>query len=321
MAGVSAPVEVLDAARSGDAAAFERLVGPYRDELLAHCYRMLGSRHDAEDAVQEALVRAWRSVGGLDDRGFVRAWLYKIATNRCLTALEQLGRRALPFDLVAGAPDTEISWLEPYPDPSPETSYLARESVELAFIAALQRLSGLQRAVLILREVLGFSAAEVAAQLGTSTASVNSALQRARRVIDTADASQQSELHELGPDAEQDIVTRWVTAWQAGDVDAIVSMLSDQARYCMPPLAEWYAGPEAIRAFLAAGPLRSRWRFLPTHANGQLAFGTYLWDDTANAYLPGGLDVLSLRGGEVAEIVAFLTADLTDFGLPGSLPG
>jgi RNA polymerase sigma-70 factor (TIGR02960 family) len=321
MAGVSAPVEVLDAARSGDAAAFERLVGPYRDELLAHCYRMLGSRHDAEDAVQEALVRAWRSVGGLDERGFVRAWLYKIATNRCLTALEQLGRRELPFDLVAGAPDTEISWLEPYPDPSPETSYLARERVELAFVAALQHLSGLQRAVLILREVLGYSAAEVAEQLGTSTPSVNSALQRARRVIDTTSASQQSVLRDLGSEAVQDIVTRWVTAWQAGDVDTIVAMLSDEARYCMPPLMEWYAGPEAIRAFLTAGPLRSRWRFLPTRSNGQLAFGTYLWDDAANAYLPGGLDVLTLRGREVAEIVAFLTADLTDFGLPGSLPG
>ena len=317
---VSAPPDVLDAARSGDAEAFERLVGPYRGELLAHCYRMLGSFHDAEDAVQESLVRAWRSVGGLDSRGFVRAWLYKIATNRCLTTLDRNSRRELPFDVLPGTPDTEISWLEPYPDQSPETTYLARESVELAFVAALQRLSALQRAVLILREVLGFSAAEVADQLSTSTAAVNSALQRARRVIDTADVSQQSVLRDLGPDGVEKIVTRWITAWQAGDVDAIVTMLTDDARYSMPPLHEWYRGPDAIRMFLTQGPLRSRWRFLPTSANGQLAFGTYLWDDDAGAYIPGGLDVLTIQNGRVAEIVAFLSADLTNYGLPATLP-
>ncbi|HXT87718.1 MAG TPA: sigma-70 family RNA polymerase sigma factor [Trebonia sp.] len=317
---VSASPDVLDAARSGDAEAFERLVGPYRGELLAHCYRMLGSFHDAEDAVQESLVRAWRSVGGLDDRGFVRAWLYKIATNRCLTTLERNSRRELPFDVLPGTPDTEISWLEPYPGQSPETTYLARESVELAFVAALQRLSALQRAVLILREVLGFSAAEVAGQLDTSTASVNSALQRARKVIDISGVTQQSVLRDLGPDGAEEIVTRWINAWQAGDVDAIVTMLTDDARYSMPPLHEWYHGPDAIRVFLTEGPLRSRWRFLPTSANGQLAFGTYLWDDDAGAYLPGGLDVLTIHNGRVAQIVAFLSADLTKYGLPASLP-
>jgi RNA polymerase sigma-70 factor (TIGR02960 family) len=320
MAGMNAPVEVLDAARSGDAAAFERLISPYRDELLVHCYRMLGSRHDAEDVLQEALVRAWRGVGGLDERGFVRAWLYKIATNRCLTALERLGRRELPFDVLPGTPGTEVSWLEPCPDPSPEASYLAREAVGLAFVAALQHLSALQRAALILREVLGFSAAEVAGLLDTSTAAVNSALQRARKTIDTTRVSRQSVLRELGPDAVKGIVSRWIDAWQDGDVNAIVAMLAEDARFSMPPLPEWYRGTDAIRAFLVGGPLRSRWRFLPTSANGQLAFGTYLWDDTAGAYLPGGLDVLTLHNGQVSEIVSFLTADLTDFGLPADLP-
>jgi RNA polymerase sigma-70 factor (TIGR02960 family) len=317
---MSDPADLLDAARSGDADSFERLVGPYRGELLAHCYRMLGSGHDAEDAVQESLLRAWRGIGGLDGRGHVRAWLYKIATNRCLTAIERLGRRELPFDVALGTPEAEISWLEPYPDHTPEATYLERESIELAFIAALQHLSAQQRAVLILREVLGFSAAEVADLLDTSTAAVNSTMQRARKAIDTTGASQQSVLRNLGPDGVEAIVTRWMDAWQAGDVDAIVAMLSDDARFSMPPLAERYRGLDEIRAFLNDGPLQSPWRFLPTTANGQIAFGTYLWDASAGAYLPGGLDVLTIRDGRVIEIVAFIAADLTDFGLPATLP-
>lgn len=316
---MTAPAALLDAARSGDPNAFEQLVAPYRVELQAYCYRMLGSLDDAEDAVQESLVRAWRSVGSLDERGFVRAWLYKIATNRCLTAIGQRGRRELPMDVTPGTPPTEINWLEPYPDISPEAQYLARESVELAFVAALQHLSAIQRAALILREVLGFSAAEVAGQLGTSTASVNSALQRARKAIGSAAPTQQTVLRDLGDAAVDDIAARWADAWRAGDVDAIVAMLADDARYSMPPLPQWYRGKDEIRAFLLSGPLRSRWRFQPTTANGQLAFGTYLWDHAAGAYVPGGLDVLTLLDGYVAEIVAFLTADLTRFGLPARI--
>jgi RNA polymerase sigma-70 factor (TIGR02960 family) len=324
IASVSVPAELLAAARSGDPVAFEQLVAPYRGELEAHCYRMLGSLHDAEDAVQDSLIRAWRSIASLDERGFVRAWLYRIATNRCITAIERRSRRELPVDLTPGTPASEVSWLEPYADPPPETaspeaSYLARESVELAFVAALQRLSPRGRAVLILREVLGFTAAEVAAQLDTSPAAVNSALQRARKVIDTNTPSQQTVLRELGDHAISAIVTHWADAWQAGDVDAIVAMLTDDARYCMPPLPEWYHGRDDIRAFLLDGPLRSRWRFLPATANGQLAFGTYLWDETTARYLPGGLDVLTLHGPSVADVTAFLTADLTRFGLPAAI--
>jgi RNA polymerase sigma-70 factor (ECF subfamily) len=316
---MTAPPELVAAARRGDGGAFEQLVAPYRNELLAHCYRMLGSLDDAEDAVQESLVRAWRGVGQLDDRGFIRAWLYKIATNRCLTAIERRGRRELPAGVDPGTPATEISWLEPYPGPSPESDYLARESVELAFVAALQHLSAIQRAVLILREVLGFSAAEVAAQLDTSPASVNSALQRARKTIGSAGPTQQAVLRDLGGAAAGAIVSRWSDAWQAGDVDAIVALLADDARYSMPPLPQWYRGREEIRAFLVGGPLRSRWRFRPATANGQLAFGTYLWDDAAGVYVPGGLDVLTLRGAHVAEVTAFLTADFSRFGLPAAI--
>ncbi len=316
---MSAPGPLLDAARAGNPSAFEQVVGPYRRELRAHCYRMLGSLHDAEDAVQDTFTRAWRSIGSLDDRGLVRAWLYRIATNRCLTALGQRTRRELPVDLTPGAPTTEIAWLEPYPDPSPEMDYLEREGVELAFVAALQHLSALQRAVLILREVLEFSAAEVAEQLGTSPQAVNSALQRARRAIDSDRPSQQSIMRDLGDQAVDGIVRRWTEAWQAGDVDAIVTLLAADARYSMPPLARWYQGRAAIRDFLRDGPLQSRWRFLPATANGQLAFGTYLWDAAADAYLPGGLDVLTIHGGQVAEVTSFLDADLVRFGLPARL--
>lgn len=313
---VTAPAELVDRARSGDRAAFERLVSPHRSELRAHCYRMLGSLHDAEDAVQDSLVRAWRSVGTLDERGHIRAWLYKIATNRCLTALHHRARRELPVDATTDRADSEISWLEPYPGPSPETEYLSRESVELAFIAAVQHLTAPQRAVLILREVLGFSAAEVAVQLDVSTAAVNSALQRARRTIDVATPTQQSVLRRMGDTAVDELVARWMNAWQAGDVDAIVALLTADAQFSMPPLPQWFRGRNQIRTFLLDGPLRSSWRFQRTTSNGQIAFGTYMWDETSNAFLPGGLDILTIGESGITAVTSFLDADFPAFGLP-----
>jgi RNA polymerase sigma-70 factor (TIGR02960 family) len=318
---MTTPTDLIDRARSGDQAAFERLISPHRDELRAHCYRMLGSLHDAEDAVQDSLVRAWRSVGTLDERGHIRAWLYKIATNRCLTALHQRSRRELPADLTDDRVSTEISWLEPYPGPTPETDYLSRESVELAFIATLQHLTASQRAVLILRVVLGYSAAEVAAQLETTTASVNSALQRARKAIHSAAPSQQSLLRELGERAVDDIVARWMMAWQNGDVDAIIALLAEDAQFSMPPLPQWFQGRGEIRTFLLTGPLLSSWRFLRTTSNGQVAFGTYLWDEAANAYIPGGLDILTIGEHGITAVTSFLDADFAAFDLPSSVTG
>ena len=307
------PTALLTAARAGDADAFGRLVGGHRAELLAHCYRMLGSRPDAEDALQESLVRAWRALPEFR-AGALRAWLYRIATNRCLTLIEQRTRRELPADLRPGAPLAEVAWLQPWPDRrlGPEATAEQRESISLAFVAALQHLSGRQRAVLLLREVLGFSAAEVADQLGTSVAAVNSGLQRARAALAERPAVPAAPDYKIKEQAD-----RYAAAWEAADVEAIVAMLTDDATYSMPPLPEWYRGPAAIRDFLLSGPLTHRWRFRPTSANGQPAFGTYLWDDDRDAYVWAGLDVLRFSGDRVAEVVSFLTDGLhQEFGLP-----
>jgi RNA polymerase sigma-70 factor (ECF subfamily) len=304
--------EPLDAARAGDEHAFGQLVEPWRGELHAHCYRLLGSDADAEDAVQETLLRAWTGLSRYEDRGSIRPWLYKIATNRCLTLIERRGLREV--EALGPYPESRLAWTSSL---TPESELLALESVELAFVASLQHLSALQRAVLLLRDVLAFTAREVAEQLETSVAAVNSALQRARSVL-SAVPSQQETLRALGESGQRDLVRRYVAAWEARDVEAIVAMLAADAKYSMPPLPDWFHGRDAIRAFLLDGPLRSQWRFLPTRANGQLAFGTYLLE--GDRYVPGGLDVVVLRGPEIVEVVSYLEADFPAFGLPAELP-
>jgi RNA polymerase sigma-70 factor, ECF subfamily len=319
--------QLLEAARGGSEQAFAQLVEGHRGGLQAHCYRMLGSVDDAEDALQEALLRAWRGLGRFEGRSSLRSWLYSIATNACLSAIERRPKRVLPVDygpatdphVAPGEPIVESVWLEPYPDEelgleeglaAPEASYERRESVELAFVAALQHLPATQRAVLILREVLGFSAKEVGGTLETSVASVNSALQRARAGVEerVPDQSQQATLRALGDAGVRETVARYVDAWERCDVDTFAAMLAEDATFAMPPLASWYRGREAIAAWAAGWPLSGawRWRALPTRANGQLALGFYAWSEEDASYRPFALNVLSLRGEQVSDVTAFI---------------
>jgi len=304
------------AAFTDDESAYRELVEPHRRELQAHCYRMLGSVQDAEDALQDALLRAWKALDRFEGRSSARSWLYRIATNACLDALARRPKRVLPID-DDDAPVGETLWLEPCPDALAE-GYEQRESIELAFIAALQHLPANQRAVLILREVLGFSAKEVASMLETTPASVNSAMQRARVSVDERlpERSQQATLAQLGDDEIRALVERYVDAWNRGDVDAVVSMLAEEATFSMPPNTQWFRGREPIRDFLPTGPLSIPRIFVPTRANGQLAFGTYKLIDgewSANA-----IHVVTLAtSAQITDAVAFLDASLFErFGLP-----
>jgi RNA polymerase sigma-70 factor, ECF subfamily len=312
-------------ASAGDESAFGELVEGYRGELRAHCYRMLGSVHDAEDALQEALLRAWRGLSGFEGRSSVRSWLYSIVTNAALDITRHRSRRELPVDFgpaaahgaEVDAPVTDPVWLEPYPDrwlmadadASPEARYEQRESVELAFMTALQRLPPLQRAVLILREVVGFSAAETSSQLGTSVPSVNSALQRARATTGSGlpARSQQSALRALGDQRAREIVGRYADAIERGDADTLVSMLTEDATWSMPPVPTWFQGLESVREWLVRDPLSVRWKHLPTRANGQLAVGCYLFDSSTSRYAPAVIDVLTLNGDRIAAVTGFLT--------------
>lgn len=329
----------MEAARRGDDDAFRGLVEPHREELHAHCYRMLGSVHDAEDALQDALLRAWRGLARFERRGSVRSWLYTIATNTCLDVLARRRRRMLPTDYGPAAdphdhsapPLVESAWVEPYPDQGldveegfagPEARYERREAVELSFIAALQHLPPRQRAVLILRDVLGYSAREVAESLETTLGSVNGALHRARKAVEgrLPDQSQQATLRALGDDRIRELVEAYVDAWERGDVEAIVAMLAEDATIAMPPMALWYDGRDAIAAFLTERALKERWRFVPVRANGQLAFGTYKWDAEKGSYVASAIDVLTLRRAQVEAITAFISPEIfRSFGLPDEL--
>jgi RNA polymerase sigma-70 factor (ECF subfamily) len=330
-------MRLLQLARDGDDSAFGELAAAYRAELRAHCYRIIGSVPDAEDALQEGLLRAWRGLHGFEGRGSVRSWLYAIATNAALDFTRSRSRRELPVafgpsaspgtDL--SAPLTEQPWLDPYPDHwladdvrlSPEARYEQRESVELAFMVALHRLPPLQRAVLLLREVVGFSTAEIASQLSTTAQAVNSALQRARAAVRSgrAASTQQSVLRDLGDKRTRAIVQRYSDAIERGDADTLISMLTEDATWSMPPVPTYYRGHQAIRQFLLSSPLLYRWQHRPTRANGQIAVGCYLFDAARNRYVPAVIDVLTLDGGKIAAVTGFLAADVST-ELPQSAP-
>ena len=328
--------QLLDAARAGDEDAFRRIADDHRAELLAHCYRMLGSLHDAEDAFQETLVRVWRGLPGFAGRSSLRTWLYRIATNACLDAIARRPKRVLPVDygpatnpLDPGEPLVESVWIEPYPDEqlglddgyaAPEARYERREAVELAFIAALQHLPPTQRAVLILREVLGFSAKEVAEQLETTVASVNSALQRARKSVTDRlpEQSQQATLRSLGDERVRELVEAYIDAWARGDVDALRMLLAEDAVFSMPPWASWWRGGARIADMARhAVEVCATARPVPIRANGQAAIAYYSEDEKTGLFKAQAIDIITFEGRRIKDLTAFIAPQLfAQFGLP-----
>ncbi len=328
---------VLERASAGDQVAFRELTEPYRRELEIHCYRMLGSVQDAEDVLQETMLAAWRALADFERRSSLRTWLYRIATNRCLNVLRDGGRRPravppLTFEIPSPTRMSDPGWLEPYPDdrlgwladsqPGPAARYESREAIELAFISALQRLPGRQRAVLVLRDVLGFHAAESAAMLETSVEAVKSALKRARATIEQelGDRTQRITAPPLASVEEQELVERFARAFLADDIDGMVALVTENAWFRMPPARHEYHGPELIGAFLSAvseGHSGQSSRLIATRANGQPAFGTYYIDPVSGLVEQSGLLVLSLAGERVSELAWFLGPGyLERFDLP-----
>jgi RNA polymerase sigma-70 factor, ECF subfamily len=329
--------ELIDRARAGDSAAFEQLVGPYQRELRVHCYRILGSVADAEDGLQETLMAAWRGIGGYEGRASIRTWLYRVATSRCLNMLRSARRRPMtnPPGLDVPVPEPtrlgEVHWLEPFPDvlleelpdraAGPSARYESRESISLAFVTALQLLPPRQRVVLVLRDVLDFSAKEAADMLETTEQSVSSALKRARATLAKDLPSPQDAPPAVNSPAEQDLLDRFVRAFEENDVDGIVALMSEDAWLRMPPVPLEYQGRELARVFMQTVAFRQgrRHRLVPTRANGQPAFGVYLVDPVTEVARIFGLFVITLAGEQVSAITRFDNSVVPRFGLPRTL--
>jgi len=331
--------DLIAKAQAGDDGAFRALTEPYLRELQVHCYRMLGSFADAEDALQDTLLSAWQGLDGFEGRASLRTWLYRVATNRCLSTLRSASRRPAQAWNIPGVEPPEptrlgeVTWLEPYPDallagaigapPGPEARYEQAESISLAFVTALQTLPPRQVAVLILRDVLGFHAAEVADLLDVSVDAVNSALKRARAALQRrrAPGADAEPPPAPGSASEDAIVARFVRAYESADIDALVAMLTDDAFMSMPPIPFEYHGRDVVAGFCVATLFAARRRFdlVPTRANGQPAFGAYLRGPAG--VRPGtGLIVIALAGQRVGAMARFESSSLPRFGLPPALP-
>jgi RNA polymerase sigma-70 factor (TIGR02960 family) len=332
--------ELLARARGGDGQAFAELVDPFRRELHVHCYRMLGSAQDGEDALQETLLAAWQGLGGFEERASVRTWLYRIATSRCLNARRSASRRPkagppVGLDLPEPSGLGEVVWLQPYPDQfledipvaagGPEARYEAREAISLAFITAVQLLPARQRAVLILRDVLGYSTREVGAMLDTTEQATASALKRARATLrrELGPSGDQPPAPAPNSSAEQRLVAEFTRAYETADVQRLINVLTDGVKLVMPPWPFQYLGRDLAARFHTAVTFRQgrTYRLVPTRANGQPAFGLYTKDPHAQVLHANGLMVLSLAGDHISALTRFDNSVLPTFGLPRSLPG